>query len=85
MLKSKLSVVFVVRVYCLIKDVEYVFNYKLLRDETVKVIHFFRTNNGVKFTLVNQSIKRRAVPAYFEVFCEYFGMVAARKQKLANE
>ena len=52
----KLSVVFDVRFYCSNEDVEYGFNFKLSRDETVKVIHFFRTNIGVKSLLANQSI-----------------------------
>ena len=50
----KLSVVFVVRLYCSNKDVEYGFNFKLLRDETIKVIHFFETNVISKSTLVNE-------------------------------
>ena len=54
----ELSVVCVVllRFYCSNKDVEYGFNFKLLRDETIKVIHFFRTNIRVKSLLANQSI-----------------------------
>ena len=46
----------VVRFYCLNEDVEYGLNFKLLRDETIKVIYFFGTNIGVKSLLANQSI-----------------------------
>ena len=48
------SVVFVVSCYCSNDDVEYGFNFKLSGDKTAKLIHFFfRTNIGVKSTLVD--------------------------------
>ena len=59
----KLSVVFVVRFYCSNEDVEYGFNFKLLRDETIKVIHVFRTNIGVNYLLANQSIQALGCPS----------------------
>ena len=46
----------VVMFYCSNKDVKYGFNFKLLRDETIKAIHFFETNVISKSTLVNKAI-----------------------------
>ena len=53
-------VLFVVRFYCSNEDVEYGFNFKLSRDERINLTtlfygsnFFFRTNIGVKSTLVN--------------------------------
>ena len=37
-------VLVVVRFYCPNEDVEYGFNFKLLRDETIKASHLFETN-----------------------------------------
>ena len=34
----------VVRFYCSNEDVKYGFNFKVLRDKRIKVIHFFETN-----------------------------------------
>ena len=46
----------VVRFYCSNEDVKYGVYLKLLRDEKIKVIHFFRTNIGVKSLSANRSI-----------------------------
>ena len=82
----KLSFVFVVRFYCSNEDVEYGFNFDLLRDETINVTTLTEATLSKQLfvsqrlsTLVKESIKRRAVSAYFEVFCEYFGTVTTRK------
>ena len=52
----KLSVVFVVSFYCSNEDVKCGFDFKLLKDKMIKVIHFFETNVISKSTLVNESI-----------------------------
>ena len=44
------------RFYCSNEDIKYGFNFKLLRDKTIKAIHFFDTNVISKSTLVNKSI-----------------------------
>ena len=78
----------VVRFYCSNKDVKYELNFKLSRDKTIHIttlLELFRISIEVKSTLVKESIKRQAVPAYFEVFFKYSGMAVTRKQKLAIE
>ena len=66
----KLSVVFVVRFYCSNEDVEYGFNFKLSREETINLTTLMEATLSKQLfislclsTLVKESINRWAVPA----------------------